>query len=100
MSGENVLPLSDLRVVDATTSWGELGSRLLGDLGADVVKAEPSGGSPSRRHAPVRNGVSLSWAVRNGAKRSVVVDPAADADWHRRLAGADVLVTNDPAAGD
>jgi crotonobetainyl-CoA:carnitine CoA-transferase CaiB-like acyl-CoA transferase len=100
MSGGNDKPLIDLRVVDATTSWGELGSRLLGDLGAEVVKVEPPGGSPSRRHAPVRDGVSLSWAVRNGGKRSIVVDPAADDDWHRLLAGADVLVTNDPAAGE
>jgi crotonobetainyl-CoA:carnitine CoA-transferase CaiB-like acyl-CoA transferase len=101
MSGGNDLPLSDLRVVDATTSWGELGSRLLGDLGADVVKVEPPGGSPSRHHAPVRAGTSLSWAVRNGGKRSIVVDPGADdAAWQRLLAGADVLVTNDAAAGD
>jgi crotonobetainyl-CoA:carnitine CoA-transferase CaiB-like acyl-CoA transferase len=100
MSGGNHVPLTDLRVVDATTSWGELSSRLLGDLGADVVKVEPPGGSPSRRHAPVRHGVSLSWAVRNGGKRSIVVDPAVGDDWDRLLAGADVLVTNDPDAGE
>src|SRR5688572_10081626 len=100
MSGANERPLSDLRVIDATTTWGELGSRLLGDLGADVVKVEPPGGSPSRSHAPVREDVSLSWAVRNGGKRSVVLDAAVDDEWHRLLASADVLVTNDPAAGE
>jgi crotonobetainyl-CoA:carnitine CoA-transferase CaiB-like acyl-CoA transferase len=100
VSGANELPLSDLRVIDATTSWGELSSRLLGDLGAEVVKVEPPGGSPSRQHAPVRAGVSLSWAVRNGGKRSAVLDPGADDDWHRLLAGADVLVTNDPSAAE
>ena len=40
------LPLSGLRVVDCTVDRGELASRLLGDLGADVVKVEPPAGRP------------------------------------------------------
>ena len=68
------LPLSGLRVVDCTVDRGELASRLLGDLGADVVKVEPPGGSPARRTAPVRRGVSLAFAVRNAGKRGVVLD--------------------------
>ena len=77
---EHPLPLSGLRVVDCTVERGELAARLLGDLGADVVKVEPPGGSPARRLAPVREGVSLAFAVRNAGKRSVVLDLADVAD--------------------
>ena len=37
------LPLAGRRVLDRTTDWAELASRLLVDLGATVVKAEPAG---------------------------------------------------------
>ena len=91
-------PLAGLRVLDRTSAWGELASRLLGDLGAEVVKVEPPGGAASRQAAPVREGVSLGWAFRNGAKLSIEIDPERDAaELARLLAAADVLLTNDPA---
>jgi crotonobetainyl-CoA:carnitine CoA-transferase CaiB-like acyl-CoA transferase len=92
------LPLSGLRVVDCTVDRGELASRLLGDLGADVVKVEAPGGSPARRTAPVRRGVSLAFALRNAGKRGVVLDltDGDDVDrFHDLLDHADVLVTSD-----
>jgi crotonobetainyl-CoA:carnitine CoA-transferase CaiB-like acyl-CoA transferase len=95
---EHPLPLSGLRVVDCTVERGELTARLLGDLGADVVKVEPPGGSPARQLAPVRNGVSLAFAVRNAGKRGVVLDltdAGAVERFHDLLAHADVLVTSD-----
>ena len=49
---EHPLPLSGLRVVDCTVERGELAGRYLGDLGADVVKVEPPGGSPARHARP------------------------------------------------
>jgi crotonobetainyl-CoA:carnitine CoA-transferase CaiB-like acyl-CoA transferase len=91
------LPLSGLRVVDCTVERGELTSRLLGDLGADVVKVEPPGGSRARQQAPVRDGVSLAFAVRNAGKRGVVLDltDATSVDrFDDLLAHADVLVTS------
>jgi len=94
---EQPLPLSGLRVVDCTVERGELTARLLGDLGADVVKVEPPGGSPARALAPVRKGVSLAFAVRNAGKRGVVLDLEAAADverFHDLLAHSDVLVTS------
>jgi crotonobetainyl-CoA:carnitine CoA-transferase CaiB-like acyl-CoA transferase len=94
---EHPLPLSGLRVVDCTVERGELTARLLGDLGADVVKVEPPGGAPSRQLAPVRNGVSLAFAVRNAGKRGVVLDLGAPDDverFHDLLAHSDVLVTS------
>jgi crotonobetainyl-CoA:carnitine CoA-transferase CaiB-like acyl-CoA transferase len=95
---EHSFPLSGLRVVDCTVDRGELASRLLGDLGAEVVKVEPPGGSPARHRAPVRKGVSLSFAVRNAGKRGVVLDLTDPADvdrFHVLLDHADVLVTSD-----
>ncbi len=94
---EQPLPLSGLRVVDCTVERGELTARILGDLGADVVKVEPPGGSPARTLAPVRGGVSLAFAVRNAGKRGVVLDLVRDGDgeqFHELLAHADVLVTS------
>jgi crotonobetainyl-CoA:carnitine CoA-transferase CaiB-like acyl-CoA transferase len=96
---DHPLPLSGLRVVDCTVERGELTARLLGDLGADVVKVEPPGGSPARQLAPVREGVSLAFAVRNAGKRGVVLDltDASDVErFHDLLAHADVLVTSGP----
>jgi len=58
---------------------------LMGDLGADVIKVEPSGGSPSRREAPLLAGAtddlqSLSFHAFNRNKRSIALDPASEDD--------------------
>jgi crotonobetainyl-CoA:carnitine CoA-transferase CaiB-like acyl-CoA transferase len=92
------LPLAGLRVVDCTVERGELAARLLGDLGAEVVKVEPPGGSPARGLAPVREGVSLAWAVRNAGKLGVVLDLDRDEGRGRLdqlLAHADVLLASE-----
>src|SRR5947208_14179170 len=94
---ERPLPLSGLRVVDCTVERGELTARYLGDLGAEVVKVEPPGGSPARALAPVRAGVSLAWAVRNAGKLGVVLDVGSEGDQARLdalLAHSDVLLTS------
>ena len=97
-NGTAARPLAGVRVLDQTDEWGELSSRLLGDLGADVIRVEPVGGSRSRRAAPVRKGISLGWVFRNGGKRVVELDTTEDgrAEVDRLLAGADVLVTSGP----
>ena len=87
-------PLDGVKVLDMAEEKGELCGRLLADLGAEVVRAEPPGGSPSRAlppHAP--DGSSLFFAHRNANKRGVVIDPAADGDLLRDLLGwADVWI--------
>ena len=103
MTDGRVLPLAGLRVVDTTVELGELSARLLGDLGAEVVKVEPPEGSPARTLAPVRQGVSLSFALRNAGKLGVVLDLTAAADverFHDLLAHADVLVTSTASLGE
>ena len=44
--------LNPYRVLDLTTERGLLCGQILGDLGADVIKVEPPGGSPARQLAP------------------------------------------------
>ncbi|MDQ2636557.1 MAG: CoA transferase [Actinomycetota bacterium] len=69
--------------------------RLFADLGADVLKIEPPGGSAARRVAPSVAGTSVQFALQNANKRSAVLDPsdAADRDRLIELAGAaDIVV--------
>jgi crotonobetainyl-CoA:carnitine CoA-transferase CaiB-like acyl-CoA transferase len=97
MADQNALPLDGLRVVDLTVANGELCARLLGDLGAEVIKVEPVEGSPARSMAPVRKGVSLSFAVNNAGKLSVALDLESEegfARLHELLDHADVLITS------
>ncbi|HSV06057.1 MAG TPA: CoA transferase, partial [Candidatus Binatus sp.] len=44
--------LDGIRVLDLTGEPGFLAGKLLGDLGADVVKVEPPAGDPARRRPP------------------------------------------------
>ncbi len=68
------MPLSGLRVLDLSDHAGALCSRVLGGLGADVVRVEPPGGASVRRLGPMRGGESLSHLYANQNKRSVVLD--------------------------
>lgn len=92
-------PLEGIRVVDLTVINGELCPRLLGDLGAEVIKVEPPDGSPARTWAPVRKGVSMSFAVNNAGKLGVALDLDTEDDrarLHDLLDHADVVVTSGP----
>jgi len=71
--------LSPYRVLDLTTERGLLCGQVLGDLGADVIKIEPPGGSPARRIGPFYRDEpdpnrSLFWWAYNRNKRSVTLD--------------------------
>ena len=99
MGGEPVA-LGHVRVLDLTQSLGQYTSRLLADLGADVIKVEPPGGGRARRAWPFAGEVedgehSLSFLHFNTNKRSVVLD-LASAEGRAGLLGmvrtADVLV--------
>jgi crotonobetainyl-CoA:carnitine CoA-transferase CaiB-like acyl-CoA transferase len=93
-------PLAGLRVVDLTDLRGALAGRILGDLGADVVKVEPPGGDPGRLRPPCagdRPGLSLAFLFRNANKRGAVIDldaPAGRRRFEALCARADVLVDN------
>lgn len=88
-------PLSGLRIVDTTTGEVAQVTRLLADLGADVVKIEPPGGCAERRQPPLIDGQSVAFALHNANKRSVVLDASVDGDRARFLdmvSAADIIV--------
>jgi crotonobetainyl-CoA:carnitine CoA-transferase CaiB-like acyl-CoA transferase len=92
--------LSGLRVLDVTNESGFLAGKILGDLGADVVKVEPPGGDREGRRPPWLGGVadperSLAWLALNTSKRGVTLDlrhPRGRDLFARLLDGADVLL--------
>src|SRR5579862_8985044 len=69
-------PLSGLRVIEvATFVAGPLGGMTLAQLGADVIRIDPPGGSADYTRWPVAaSGMSLYWTGLNKAKRSLCVD--------------------------
>lgn len=87
-----------LRVLDFTTTIaGPHCTRLLADLGADVVKIESPGGELMRTRPPLRDGVSSYFGQLNAGKKSLVLDlkqPDAIAIVKRLVARADLVVEN------
>lgn len=98
-SGHRGRALEGVRVVDFTHVYqGPVGTQLLADHGADVIKVErPGQGDWSRRWGPFIRGVSLPFANLNRNKRSLVLDlkrPDARAALLRLCESADVVVHN------
>ncbi|MGV0991885.1 MAG: CaiB/BaiF CoA transferase family protein [Mycobacterium sp.] len=93
--GEYEPPLASLRVLDLAHGDADAVTRLLADLGADVLKVEPPAGSCGRTELPTLDSVSIPFALHNANKRSVILDPAVGADRATLLdlaAGADIVV--------
>jgi crotonobetainyl-CoA:carnitine CoA-transferase CaiB-like acyl-CoA transferase len=98
------MPLAGMRVLDLMT--GALGSvsRTYAELGADVIRLEPPGGSADRREGRLLDGTSLDFVAANLGKRSAGLDQlgrlAKDADLLVAPLGAvdvDVLRAENPA---
>ena len=70
------LPLRDMRVLDLCVGTGELASRYLADLGADVVRLEPS--PTARSQGQTEDGFFR--ATHSANKRSLILDLRTDAD--------------------
>jgi benzylsuccinate CoA-transferase BbsE subunit len=92
--------LDDVRVLDLAGEIGQYCTKLLADLGADVIKIEPPGGDPVRALPPFLHdeadpGRSLYWLNLNTNKRSVTLDiarPEGKQLFEKLVAGADVIV--------
>src|SRR5262245_6892806 len=96
--------LSGIRVIELADEQAEYCGLTLMGLGAEVIKVEPPGGSPTRRIGPFYEDQpgperSLYFWQYNRGKRSVVLDLAKPADRERFLAlvaSADVLLESTP----
>ena len=92
--------LGHLRVLDLTQSHGQYATRLLADLGADVIRVEPPGGGPARHAGPLAGEVddgerSLAFVHFNTNKRSIVLDLSSTVDREtllRQVGSADAVV--------
>ena len=95
--------LDPYRVLDLTTERGLLCGQILADLGADVIKIEPPGGSSARKLGPFYQDQedaenSLYWWAYNRNKRGITLDitRSEGQDLLRRLAqGAKFLIESD-----
>ena len=99
-------PLSGYRVLDVADEKGQLCARVLGELGADVIKVEPREGDRTRRNGPYYRGqqgpeASLYWWAMNAGKRSVTCELRLEAgrELFRRLAAVSDVVIETEAPG-
>ncbi len=87
-----------LRVLDfSTTIAGPHCTRMLADMGAEVIKIETAEGETMRTRPPVRDGFSTTFGQLNVGKKSLVLDlksPQAIEVIRRLVASADILVEN------
>jgi crotonobetainyl-CoA:carnitine CoA-transferase CaiB-like acyl-CoA transferase len=98
-------PLVGLRVLELADEKGQFCGKLLGDLGADVIKIEPPGGERNRHVGPFLDDIpnpdrSLSFWYYNTSKRGITLnlETADGRDLFRRLAAtADVILESLPA---
>lgn len=91
-------PLDSVRVLDFTNMLsGPYCTRLLADLGAEVIKIEPPSGDHNRTRRPVRSGYSSFFGHLNCGKKSVVLDLKSGSGREAAIGlanKADVIVEN------
>ena len=82
----------------STLLMGPLATRILGDMGADVIKVEPLDGDPVRKIGPIRTpGMGPFFMTTNRNKRSLALDlktPEGIDIMRRLLSSADVFLHN------
>ncbi len=91
--------LEGIRILDFSHVYqGPVGTQILGDYGADVIKVErPGSGDWSRAWGPFVKRVSLPFANLNRNKRSLAVNLKSEPGIEivrRLVANADILVHN------
>ena len=98
--------LDGVRVLDLTGEMGAYCTKLLADLGADVIKVEPPDGDPARGIGPFVGDEpgpdrALNFLNQNTSKRSVTLDLTDEADREklRKLVPTADIVVEDFAPG-
>jgi len=106
METESFGLLSPYRVLDLADEKGIFCGKLLGDLGADVIKVERPGGDPVRNHGPFYHDEphperSLFWFAFNTNKRGITlnIETADGQEIFRRLARTADFVVESFAPG-
>jgi len=100
MVDQKAFMLSPYRVLDLSDDKGYLCGRILGDMGADVIKIEPPGGDPGRNRGPFYKDdpdpeKSLYWMAYNFNKRGLTLDLTAKTGqeiFKKLAAGADFII--------
>jgi len=99
LEGKATGPLQGIKVLDITAMiTGPLCSQMLGDLGADVIKIEPTHGEVARWLAPPqKGGLTGFYCQMNRNKRSLALnlqDPDGVAILKTLAADADLVIEN------
>ncbi len=97
-------PLLPYRGLDLSGQTGMFCGRLLADLGADIIKVEPSAGDIVRQSAPFVQDIgdvekSLRWYSLNAGKRSITLDielPSGREELKQLVATADFFIESYP----
>ena len=91
--------LSGVRVLDLTEGGCMIGGKMFADCGADVIKIEPPGGSPSRIGPYYKNSIdpqkSLYWFAFNTSKRGITLDlykPEGRELFKKLVKSADIII--------
>ena len=91
-------PLTGMRIVEfGHFIAAPFATRVLGDLGAEILKIEPPGGDPVRAWGDQLDGESLWWSVHARNKKSISLnlkDPAALAIALDLVAKSDAVIEN------
>ncbi|MGH8056216.1 MAG: CoA transferase, partial [Candidatus Entotheonellia bacterium] len=93
-------PLTGLRVLELADEKGQYCGKLMGDLGADVIKIEPPGGERTRTVGPFLDDLphperSLSFWHYNTSKRGITLNLQTGEGKHlfqRLIATADIIL--------
>ena len=93
-----------MRILDMADEKGTFCSKLLADMGAEVIKIEKPGGDPSRFIGPFWNNEphperSLSFFYNNTNKRGITLNPEKNAGreiFCRLLKRADIVIETFP----
>jgi CoA:oxalate CoA-transferase len=98
MTDQRPRPLSGVRILDfSTTIAGPHCSRLMADLGAEVVKVESTEGDLMRTRPVLRDGASTMFGQLNVGKQSIVLDlkrPEAIAVVKKLVPTVDIVIEN------